>query len=201
MNNFFAENNKSEYLKFCTNLFGCIKEPNIFYEVLNDVIDVSVKYPKIKELFDKKKKEKPYIEEGEFINEHKKERAKGMASFMVEALFKSINEYEKKHGENAPNHTVNLKNDFKQLFSDLKINIDYKSETVDSLTNKIIDKENVIKDYYDSKLLSDDSESINENKDKRSPTFLIFIIGLIGTLITIETGLFEAPPGILGGVN
>ena len=57
MKSFCASSKENKYLKFCSNLFNCVKEPRLFYEVLNDIFDLDIKdSPKLKNFYKQKKK-------------------------------------------------------------------------------------------------------------------------------------------------
>ena len=57
-------------------------------------------------------------------------------------------------------------------------------------------------DYYTSRTNSGMAAiSTISNKDKRTPTFLKIVLGLFASVIIIETGWFDAPPGVPGGIS
>jgi hypothetical protein len=193
-----------KYLKFCSNLLNCMKAPNKFYEVLHDVFNIDEKQPLTKQLYDNKKKLVPGLSMNKFIEDEKKARIKAMAKFMVDVIFKSIIEYERKHPpeKKNPQHVLGLKTKLDKLFKDLNMDFDLKKINEQDLIKVLNEKEVSIIDYYQART-SAGTEKIDtiSNKDKRTPTFLKIFIGLIASIVIIETGWFDAPPGVPGGIS
>ena len=180
MRNFCGRDDNTKYLKFCSNLFNCVKEPRLFYEVLNDIFDLDIKYnPKLKSLYNKKKKSiQQNLSLEDFLKEEKDSRAQAVSEFLVKVLFKTITDFELKHppSDKDPTNNIFLKEKFKNLFTNINISTDFAKETAADLKKKIMDKETVIGDYYTAKILKgDEDQSLNENKDERSSNFILFV--------------------------
>ena len=88
MKTFCGSSRETKYLKFCSNLFNCVKAPRLFYEVMNDIFDLDMgDAPKLKKIYDKKKKNNPELTKEAFYKEEKESRAEGVSNFVVKVLF------------------------------------------------------------------------------------------------------------------
>ena len=206
MRGFCSDTKSNQYLKFCSNLFNCIKEPKLFYEVLNDIFDLEIKdAPKLKDLYKRKKQITKDLTLEDFYKQETKERARSISLFLIKVLFKTINQYEAKHPPEKinPTHTILLKSRFEILFSDIKILIDFKNETTENLTKKILDKKDIIQDYYTNKLFSSDlEESDRANKEHDGgASFILIIVGGFLSMALLNTNMFNAPPQISGSIT
>merc|ERR1712070_813875 len=109
---------------------------------------------------------------------------------MVNVIFKSIVEYEKKHPpeKKNPQHALGLKKKLEKLFKDLNMDFDLKKINESDLIKILNEKEVSIIDYYQARV-SGGTEQIDtiSNKDKRTPTFLKIFFGLIASILIIET--------------
>jgi hypothetical protein len=205
MKTFCASSKENKYLKFCSNLFNCVKDPRLFYEVLNDIFDLDISdSPKLKNFFKSKRKINRNLTKEAFYIQEKESRAEAVSEFLIKVIFKTINDFEAKNPPKEKNPTDNifLKKKFETLFINISIKVDFKTETVPDLKKKILDKENIIGDYYTAKVFSgDDKQSLNENKDKRGDTFLFLVIGGILTTLVLKMNLFGAPPNLPGSIS
>ena len=205
MTSFCGSSKENRYLKFCSNLFNCVKTPKLFYEVMNDIFDLDIKdSPKLKNLYEKKKKITPTFDEEQFYNEEKGFRSESVSLFFVNVIFKTINEYEEKYPpkNKSPIEAIFLKQKFLDMFKNFGMDIKIKTETIETFKSKILDKETAISDYYTARVLkSDDKQNLNENKDDRSSSFIFILIGGLLTTLIIRSDIFSAPPGIMGSVT
>lgn len=202
---FCGRKTDTKYLKFCSNLLNCVKEPRLFYEVLNDAFDLDISFsPKLKALYKKQLQINKSLTKEDFYKEEKEQRILAISNFLVRVLFKSINDFEKKYPPNnkSPSDTIFLKNKFLDLFKDINLSINIKTINVDELKEKLMKKEIAISDYYTSRVFSkDDLQSINENKDERSPTFIFIVIGGLLTTLLLKLNLFGAPPNLGSSIS
>ena len=201
---FCVTKNSKRYLKFCSNLLNCLKGPSKFFEILNDMFDLDPKAPLIKQMYKTKKSVDSTLTNEKFIENEKNLRVETVAKFLVEVVFSAIIDYEKKHPpeKKVPIHALFLKDKLLELFKKINIEFDLKKITSDELTQIFKDKEIAIIDFYSSR--SDESmetqDSI-ENKDERFPTFIAIVAGLLLSIVVIESELFDAPPGVPGGIS
>ena len=204
LNSYCVELSGKRYLKFCSNLLNCLKAPSKFYEVLYDTFNVDEKQPLTKQLYNNKKKLNSSLTMEKFIEGEKKLRLQAMAGFMIEVIFKSIIQYERKHPpeKKIPQHALVFKDKLTGFFKDINMDFDLKKISQGNLEKLLLDKEVSIMDYYTSRT-SAGTESIStvDNKDKRTPTFLKIFLGVIASIVIIETGWFDAPPGVPGGIS
>jgi hypothetical protein len=201
---FCIDTESKRYLKFCSNLLNCMKGPKLFYEILNDMYGVDKTFPLIKQLYKTKYKIDPSLTMDSFIKEEKTLRITTMAKFLIDVIFSSIKEYEKKHPpeKKIPIHALFLTDKLKELFKKISIDITFKDITEDKLTNIFVEKETAIVDYYQSRIMGDlSTQDSTENKDERSSAFIGIVAALILSIVVIETGIFDAPPGIGGGIT
>jgi hypothetical protein len=202
---FCGRKTDTKYLKFCSNLLNCVKEPRLFYEVLNDAFDLDISSsPKLKALYKKQLQINKSLTKEDFYKEEKEQRILAISNFLVRVLFKSINDFEKKFQPNnkSPSDTIFLKEKFLDLFKDINLRINIKTIDVDELKEQLMKKETAISDYYTSRVFSkDDLQSINENKDERKPTFIFIVIGGLLTTLLLKLNLFGAPPNIGGSIS
>lgn len=201
---FCVTNESKRNLKFCSNLLNCLKDSTKFYEVLYDVFNVDEKQPLTKQLYNSKKKLTPSLSMDKFIEDEKKLRVETMGKFIFEVLFQSIIKYEKKHPpeKKIPQYALVFKKNLEKLFKDINMVFDIKKVTKDEFIKLFKEKEVTIMDYYTSRVSpGNETININENKDKRTPTFLKIFLGVIASIVIIETGWFDAPPGVPGGIS
>lgn len=202
---FCASSKENKYLKFCSNLFNCIKEPRLFYEVLNDIFDLDIAdSPKLKNFYKTKKKINPDLVLDDFYKLEKETRAEAVAAFLINVLFKTINDFEAKNPPKNKNPTDNiyLKKKFEDLFNNISISVNFQTETIPDLKKKILDKETIIGDYYTAKVFSsDDKQSLNENKDERGGTFIFLVVGGFLLTLFLRTNFFAAPPKLPGSIS
>ena len=202
---FCGSSKGNRYLKFCSNLFSCLKEPILIYEVLNDIFDLNIKKnPKLKSLYNQKKKFKAGLTINEFYETEKKSRSETIAMFLVKVLFKSINEYELKHPPKykSPTDSIFLKENIILVLKNVGINVNIKTEKVDQLKEKILNNESSIIDYYMTRLSSiTDEQSVRELKEKKSSSFLFIVIGLFFGTIFLRSNFFDSRPGISGSIT
>ena len=202
---FCGSSKGNRYLKFCTNIFSCIKEPILLYEVLNDIFDLNIKkQPKLKALFKKKQNFIAGLSIDDFYKKEKEDRAETMAMFLVKALFRTINQYEQIHPptNKSPTETIFLKEKILLVFENVGLNIDIKKESVEDLKQKILKQEGAITDYYSSRIFStDDEQGIREMKDKKNGSFIFIVVGLFLSTLALQTNFFDAPPSIGGSVT
>lgn len=201
-----GDSNQNKYLKFCSNLLNCIKEPRFFYEVLNDIFDLDIKdTPKLRDLYKRQSKISKDLTLEDFYKQEKESRAHSISLFLTKVLFKTINQYEEKYPptELNPANTILLKPRFEKLFTELKITVDFKNETTENLTKKILDKQDVIQDYYMDKLFSADlEESDRANKaHDGGASFILIIVGGFLSMALLNTNIFNAPPQISGSIT
>ncbi len=204
LNEYCVNKEDKRYLKFCSNLLNCLKSPSKFYEVLYDTYNVDEKQPLTKQLYNNKKKINSALTMEKFIEAEKRLRLRTMAGFMVEVIFQSIIQYEKKHPpeKKIPQHALVFKDKLIGFFKDINMEFDLKKVTQENLIKLLKDKEVSIMDYYTSRT-SAGTEAIStvSNKDKRTPTFLKVFLGVLASIVIIETGWFDAPPGVPGGIS
>lgn len=202
---FCASSVGNRYLKFCSNLFSCLKEPILVYEVLNDIFDLNIKnQPKLKALYNQKKKLTAGLTVDDFYDIEKKTRSETTAMFFVKVLFKTINQYELKHPpkDKSPTDSIFLKEKIIIVFKNVGIDIDIKNETVEKLKEKILGSESAISDYYSSRIFStSDEQGVRELKDKKSGSFIFLVIGIFLSTLALKSNFFDAPPGIVGSVT
>ncbi len=202
---FCATSGENKYLKFCSNLFNCVKEPRLFYEVLNDIFDLDIgDSPKLKNFYKTKKKLNPDLNKDDFYKQEKETRAEAVSAFLVNVVFKTINDFETKNPpkNKDPTDKIFLKPKFEDLFKNISISINFQTETIPNLKKKILDKETIIGDYYTARVFSsDDKQSLNENKDKRGDTFIFLVIGGFLTTLFLRMDFFAAPPELPGSIS
>jgi hypothetical protein len=205
MKKFCGNSKENKYLKFCSNLFNCVKEPRLFYEVLNDIFDLDINdSPKLENFYKKKKKLTPDLSTDDFYKQQKELRCEAVSEFLVNVIFKTINDFESKNPSKDKNPTDNifLKKKFETLFVNIQVSVNFKKETVEDLKKKLLDKETVIGDYYTASVFSsDDNQSLNENKDERSGNFIFIVIGGILTTLFLKMNFFAAPPTLTGSIS
>tara|TARA_B100001057_G_scaffold499366_1_gene609733 strand:+ start:597 stop:1550 length:954 start_codon:yes stop_codon:yes gene_type:complete len=202
----FCVTEKNGYhLKFCYNLVSCLKRSHLFFEMLNDLVSVDEKNDFVKKLYNQKKKAGEQVDMADLVEEEKTERCKAMADFLINVVFKSINEYQKKHPPNSKKSDKNkiyIKNKLEDLFRRMMLDIDIKSVDNDALANELKNKTQIIKDFARTRDLTvEDTADIIKNKDKRSSMFIGLVVSLLLSVITIESGIFDAPPGVSAGVS
>lgn len=197
---FCGSSRENKYLKFCSNLFSCIKEPILLYEVLNDIFDLDIdKQPELKTLF-----KNTGLTLEDFYENEKKSRTETMAMFLVKVLFKTINKYELKHPpkNKSPTNNIYLKEKILLVLKNVGLDVDIKTETVEKLKEKILSKELAINDYYSSRLFSDDYEQgVKKLKEEKSDSYILIVIGLLLGTIVLRSNLFDSPPGIGGSIS
>jgi hypothetical protein len=204
LENFCVTIESKRNLKFCSNLLNCLKDSTKFYEVLYDVFNVDEKQPLTKQLYNAKKKLTRELSMVKFIEDEKKLRVETMARFLIDVLFQSIIKYEKKHPpeKKIPQNALVFKKNLEKLFKNLDMDFDLKKITKDEFLKLLKEKEVTIMDYYTSRVSKGNAAiSTIENKDKRTPTFLKLIAGVVISVIIVETGWFDAPPGVPGGIS
>lgn len=202
----FCVTEKNGYhLKFCYNLVSCLKRPHLFFEMLNDLVSVDEKNDFVKKLYNQKKSAGEQIDIVDLLEEEKTERCKAMADFLINVVFKSINEYEKKHPPNnkkSDKHKIFIKDKLEDLFRRMMLDIDIRSVDNNYLADQLKNKTQLIKDFALTRDLTvEDTADIIKNKDKRSSMFIGLVVSLLLSVITIESGIFDAPPGVSAGVS
>lgn len=202
---FCGTSTANKYLKFCSNLFNCIKAPRLFYEVMNDIFDLDISsQPKLKTLFKQKQILSPTMTQDDFFKEEKNTRAEAVASFFVKVVFKTFIDFEKRHPptKKTPADNIFMKDKLLSMFNDIGININVPSEDVETLKEKILSKESAITDNYMARVFKeDDQQNLNENKDKRNPTFIFLVIGGFFLTVILRSNIFSAPPALEGSIS
>jgi hypothetical protein len=202
----FCVTEKNGYhLKFCYNLVSCLKRPHLFFEMLNDLVSVDKKNDFVKKLYNQKKKAGEQVDMADLLEEEKTERCKAMADFLINVVFKSINEYHKKHPpklQKNDKHKIFIKDKLDDLFRRMMLDIDMSSVDNNYLANELKNKTQLIKDFALTRDLTvEDTADIIKNKDKKSSMFIGLVASLLLSVITIESGIFESPPGVPAGVS
>ena len=204
MTSFCGASKDNRYLKFCSNLLNCVKTPVLFYEVMNSIFDLDIEESsKLKLLYKNKKKLVTGLKEADFYNEEKQSRAQSISLFFINVIFKTINKYEEKYPPKNKSliEAVFLKPKFLDMFKNLGMDINIKTETSETLSSKILGKEDAITDYYMAKVLKpENTQNINENKDDRSGSFIFIIISGIFITLFLRSDILNAPPGIMGSI-
>ena len=95
-----------------------------------------------------------------------------------------------------------LKEKLIALFKKINIEFDIKTIKIDELVAIFEDKEVAIIDFYSSRAdESMSSQDAIDNKDEKSSTFIGIVFGLLLSIIVIESNMFDAPPGVPGGIS
>ena len=201
---FCVKLDSKRHLKFCSNLFNCLKNAQKFYEVLYDIFNITDKQPLTKQLYENKKKQDKSLTMEKFLKDEKKLRIKTMSAFVVDVIFKSVKQYERKHPPKTapPDKKLVFKEKFIKFFENIGFEIKEMKIDKNEFEKLLIDKEVSIVDYYLTRTSPDDaSTSTVSNQDKRAPTFLKLLVGAVGAILLIQTGWFDSAPGVPGGIS
>ena len=139
-----------------------------------------------------------------FLKDEKKLRIKTMSAFVVDVIFKSVKQYERKHPPKTapPDKKLVFKEKFIKFFENIGFEIKEMKIDKNEFEKLLIDKEVSIVDYYLTRTSPDDaSTSTVSNQDKRAPTFLKLLVGAVGAILLIQTGWFDSAPGVPGGIS